>query len=203
MDIDQRYQFAQEHGYDPKQPVSKKFMKRIQKANFPKGTELRDSAFWINKNGKFFTLDKSSGDRHIYYIVDNPEIFGYTKERIQKIYQKYDEHDPYDNEKNPMEGKAREEIIIDVLKDGWIRIRNYLKQSRWSINIYQLDKQTKYSLQEWADSIIANGTKDMKNNDVVIDMPNGNIKTNIQNVANGDFSNQNTPNYAQPIKLTF
>jgi hypothetical protein len=83
-------------------------------------------AFWY-KNGKLFEMSDS---KHIQFIVKNPEKFGISKDRINDIYNKY-------NEPIGFEGKAREELIKEVASNGWIRIRHYSRPDYWSI---QFDK---------------------------------------------------------------
>jgi CRISPR/Cas system-associated endonuclease/helicase Cas3 len=83
--------------------------------------------YWY-KHGKLIEL--VSG-HHIDYILDNPEKFYLTKEGIIKTHEKY-------GDKLGQEGKARDEIILNVVEDGWIRIRHYVRpKDYWSI---QFDK---------------------------------------------------------------
>ena len=58
---------------------------------------------------------------HIGYICSHLQSFGLTKEDIEEVYSKY-------NEPVETEGKARDEILKKVLKDGWIRVRK-----RWGV----------------------------------------------------------------------
>lgn len=79
--------------------------------------------YWYRK-GKLFDVGVK---KHIDYIIQFPEKFDFTKEEIKDIYDSY-------NEKMGVEGKAREFLIKEVIKDGWIRIRHYVKPNDyWSI----------------------------------------------------------------------
>jgi len=84
---------------------------------------MQGKAYWF-KNNKLFELN---GKSHIQYIIENPDIFGVSIDYIQKLYDKY-------GERINEEGKAREEIIKQISKDGWIRIRHYIRpKDYWSI----------------------------------------------------------------------
>lgn len=97
------------------------------------------SAYWINPNGQILDIDV---DTHISQIIKEPEKFGMTKEKINNIYKKH-------NEPIGLEGQAREELIMDVLKLGFIRIRLYINM-HWSITIYGQSEKTKKIISSWA-----------------------------------------------------
>jgi len=81
------------------------------------------NAFWY-KNGKIFNIETK---KHIDLITQEPEIFGLTKEDVQKAYKMF-------NEKPGTEGNAREYLIKKVARNGWIRVRHYTgRQDYWSI----------------------------------------------------------------------
>lgn len=95
-------------------------------------------AYWY-KNGKLIEVGKIKyktettdgiefGKTHIHDLVENPEIFGFTKEQIVSIYKKH-------GETVGNEGEAREEIMKKVIKNGWIRIRHNTGRNldRWII----------------------------------------------------------------------
>lgn len=98
------------------------------------------SAYWINPYGKILS---NGSDTHIQIIINNPEKFGLTKDKIQQIYNKY-------NEPMGKEGFAREEIIKNVAQKGFIRIRLY-KNNYWSVTLYDFNKKAKKSLSVWAE----------------------------------------------------
>jgi len=77
----------------------------------------------ISPNGEIVSV----GDTHIDAIIKNPSKFGLSASEIEKTYEKY-------NEPMGIEGKAREEIIINVVKRGWIRVRRY-RNDGYSVNI--------------------------------------------------------------------
>jgi hypothetical protein len=94
---------------------------------------MEANGYWYKK-GKLFDLN---GRKHIDYIIAYPEKFNLPKGYIETL---YDSH----NEKVGVEGKAREELIKEVSKEGWIRIRHYTRpRDYWSIQFdnYRLRKR--------------------------------------------------------------
>jgi hypothetical protein len=81
------------------------------------------NAFWISPQGEIFEVKQT----HINYIFDNPEKFGLELDYIKSV---YDNH----NEKYRFEGKARNEIIYDILQKEWVRLRYRFKNNIWTIN---------------------------------------------------------------------
>jgi hypothetical protein len=66
-------------------------------------------AFWY-KAGKIIKVDQN----HISAIIANPESFGMIRDDIEETYKQF-------NEPIGCEGKAREQIMIEAMKNGWIR----------------------------------------------------------------------------------
>lgn len=90
------------------------------------------SAYWIDPKGKVIPVPQ----RHINTIIDEPKKFGLTTKEIEAEYAKYDE---------PMghEGQARENIMLDLMKKGWIRLRFLPRNYRWTVQTYKLNKKSK------------------------------------------------------------
>lgn len=110
-------------------------------------------AFFISPLGKVLYV----GQNHINAIISNPDKFDLTLDEIKKIYEKYDE-------KLGVEGKAREEILKQIVMDGWIRIRRYPNKF-WSINTYMLRKRQKNFLYKFAKMILNEGIDGIKESD--------------------------------------
>lgn len=108
-------------------------------------------AFWISPKGQVYG---GSTEKHINMIMQSPKKFGYSEEEIDRIYQKYDEP-------KGVEGKAREEIVRNVILKGFIRIRRYVNKF-YSINAANWDSKTKDHLFGWALDMITgkNGVKE-------------------------------------------
>jgi len=84
---------------------------------------MEATGYWYRK-GKLFDL---GAKKHINYIIEYPEKFGLTPEYIKQVYDNF-------NEKIGFEGKAREALIKEVSKNGWIRVRHYVRpRDYWSI----------------------------------------------------------------------
>ncbi|HPC71448.1 MAG TPA: hypothetical protein PLB48_06565 [Treponema sp.] len=84
---------------------------------------MEDAGYWY-RNCKLFNIGVK---KHINYIIEYPEYFGLTREYIEQVYASF-------NEKIGFEGKAREALIKQVSKDGWIRLRHYVRpKDYWSI----------------------------------------------------------------------
>jgi len=116
----------------------------------------RDQAYWISPSGKIIDVvnveNRESGDSstlHIGAIVRDPEIFGLTKEEVQKVYDKY-------GETVGSEHKAREDILIMAMNIGWIRVRYYSRKSYWTIQ-FNGDFSTRKKENIW--SFLVKGSK--------------------------------------------
>ncbi len=109
-------------------------------------------AYWISPKGEILPVMTN----HIDVVIKYPEKFGLTSSRIKEIYNQY-------NEKIGQEGKAREEIIVDLLKKGFIRIRRY--KNTYSLNIGKMSKKIKDILFDWANKLIKTGINGMKEKD--------------------------------------
>ena len=104
------------------------------------------TAYWISPKGQLATVTQS----HILEVIVHPEKFGYTKQKIARIYKKH-------NERLGLEGAAREEIIRNLVANGWIRIREYNKPYYWSITAARFNKRTKAVIHKWANKITRTG----------------------------------------------
>ena len=81
--------------------------------------QVYGDGYWLKDNGNnIIDIIQIKYTKHIDVVNDNPEKFGLDKSFIQSVYDKYNE--PYG-----MEGKQREEIILQIYNLGWIRIREY------------------------------------------------------------------------------
>lgn len=98
-------------------------------------------AYWIDPRGRVIKVPIT----HIATVIKHPTKFGLTKAKIQKAYDKH-------NEKIGWEGKAREEIMIDLMKKGFIRIRE--RSKGWSVQLWKLNKKMNDYLWMWAHEIL-------------------------------------------------
>lgn len=120
---------------------------------------MRGEGIWIAPSGKYIDASIS----HIDTVVKNPNIFGITKDEINKVYDKY-------GEKYYMEGKAREEIIIDLLKKGFIRIRAYPNRN-YTVNVDSMQDKVKRLITNWASDLAYSDTGVLNNVEKDVFMP--------------------------------
>jgi hypothetical protein len=104
------------------------------------------NAHWINPEGKAHGVTSS----HIKNIIKNPSYFSLTKEKIDQTYSKY-------NEPMGLEGKARNEIMTDLLQNGWIRIRK--NRNSYTAQLLTLDDKSKIYLQQFTSKMITDGVQ--------------------------------------------
>jgi len=88
-------------------------------------------AYWISPSGKVIDV----GTNHIDVVIKNPQVFGLTPEKIKDAYEKH-------GEAMGSEGQAREELIIWLVKKGWVRVRRY-RNDGYSVNIGRMSKKIK------------------------------------------------------------
>jgi len=108
---------------------------------------MQQNAYWINPRGKI--LDIGMGT-HINQIIKSPKSFGLTERYIRNVYEKF-------GEPMSLEGKAREQIMLEVIKDGFVRIR-LVPNRFWLVNANKYDRKLKKALSVWAGD-----AKDVKN----------------------------------------
>jgi len=90
------------------------------------------NAYWIKPNGHIIDV----GTTHIRMILDNPHLFNLDKQDIINLYKKY-------NEKIGLEGEAREEIMRNLMRLGWIRVRYMRNKDTWTFQTQNLNKKEK------------------------------------------------------------
>jgi hypothetical protein len=136
----------------------------------------RTSAYWITPAGEILKPDSY----HIGSVIKMPSKFGTTTEKLKKIFDKYGEkYSPF------AEGKAREEIISDLLKKKFIRIRQNVSGS-YTIQVNTLTPKMNDYIWEWANK----ESKDTfdKFADVNIHILKGNkiVRTSLDRLASGE-----------------
>lgn len=109
-------------------------------------------AFFLSKTGDLINVPLN----HISTVIADPERFGLTLEEIQTIYQRH-------GERVGVEGDARREILLQIITNGWIRLRRYPNRY-WSVTANDLSTAVKEVLREWARKMLS-GTNGFKEND--------------------------------------
>ncbi len=135
-------------------------------------------AYWISPMGKILPI--YNDDRHIDQMIKNPKAFGLTLDKIQAMYND-------EGEQLGSEGKARERLIKTLILKGWIRIRRYMRQDMFSINISRLTKRNKNYLYQWA-----KGMKDLglKFSQVKLDLPKKVVNYSIDDISKDVLFNE-------------
>lgn len=142
------------------------------------------AAFWISPEGKILTVTTN----HIGYVISYPELFDVSLDSVRQKYQLY-------NEPWGCEGKARHEIICDLVKQGWIRIRRY--RHAYSINIPVLDDHNKKSLSHFASIITDSDIDDCYEVDIHMPCNMTALQTMRQyNLTIGEIRNLSRPTQA-------
>lgn len=133
----------------------------------------RCEAFWF-KGSSTYAINRT----HIDYIINNSSLFNLNIEYIRSIYNKHEE--PF-----RFEGKARNEIMESVIKNGWVRIRKRrVNRKTLESAIIQFSNSTKeeevYNFIHWAISmrVLNNNEHILLNN---IEQHSNNIVSIIDN----------------------
>ena len=101
---------------------------------------------WCSPQGKLY----DAGQTHIRYVLDHPDLFSRDKEDLTAVYKKFKEPISW-------EGKARMEILLSLLRDGWIRVRYYsIRNEGWTLE-YFASATSRRHLRECMDMLVDEG----------------------------------------------
>lgn len=135
---------------------------------------MKTSAYFISPKGEIIYC----GVKHITKVLEKPEKFGLNREAIEFIHKFY-------NERIGQEGKAREQILISLINQGWIRIRKYGDRF-WTVNVNKMTRKIKEYLSKWAKEMLKNVEPD-KDIPVNIDIPNKKVQSSdMKSIAASD-----------------
>jgi hypothetical protein len=96
-------------------------------------------AYWISPAGESIGVVR----KHIDLIVHDPKKFGFSSTYVRKIFQ--------DNNEPPgFEGKARQVLMAQLIRQGWIRLRFCQKPYGWRAQVAILNTASKGLLIQWA-----------------------------------------------------
>ena len=129
-----------------------------------------ERALWISPEGEIYNVEKT----HIQMVFDNPERFGLTLKIIESVYDLF-------NEKYRTEGKAREEIVIMLVHNGWMRVRRYHRPCRWTVNISAADVPGREKLKRFARFILSEGYPE--DDEVLVDTPESRCIYTLEELA--------------------
>lgn len=129
-------------------------------------------AYWINPSGKILPI--YADETHIDQVLKKPSAFGLDIDEIKALHKAEGEH-------LGDEGKAREKIIIDLINQGWIRIRHYPRKDMFSINVNKLSDKNKEYIYDW---VVAMQDKGLKHSDITLDTKSdGVIRSSVGRLA--------------------
>ena len=98
-------------------------------------------AYFISPSGEIKYVPRC----HIASVIKNPDLFGLSLGKIAATYLKY-------NEPIGLEGKARHELLSQVIMSDWIRLRRYPNR-QWSITVNSLCSEKSQFLRNWEEAI--------------------------------------------------
>lgn len=111
------------------------------------------AAFFISPRGELIDCGSRT---HIDMIIKYPDKFGLTPQYIEDKYEEF-------GEKLGVEGTARSQIIIQLIKEGWVRRIRYSNKF-WTIDVNKLDKKMKDRIYDWSKKML-DGTGGYKEQD--------------------------------------
>lgn len=135
---------------------------------------------FLTIDGIFVSLNMT----HINTVINDPEFFNLTGDYVKSIYGKY-------NEQMPVEGKARAEILIGLIKDGWMRVNYNVGRDRFTINVWDCGVGTLKALNRFSGTLV--NDEYLRNNYSYSDfclycLSNGSLQmTDVQKLINNDF----------------
>lgn len=103
-------------------------------------------ALWVSPDGNL--REVADGAYHINDVIQNPEVFGYTRKQIEALYNEY-------GERLGQEGDARDSLMTNLLKDGWVRVR--VRRNHYSVQVWNFDPNTYTKLENLATVLIEDG----------------------------------------------
>jgi hypothetical protein len=133
-------------------------------------------AFFISSTGDLIHVP----DSHIATVIRDPERFGLTPAEIETVYKKY-------GERVGVEGEARRELLLQIIRLGWVRIRRY-PNKYWSVTAASLIPLAQDLLREWAGKMLS-GINGFKESDrympVKVSTLEGESRCTIKDLAEG------------------
>lgn len=132
-------------------------------------------AFFISPTGDLIYVPTS----HISTVINDPEMFGLTREEIHETYSRC-------GEKIGAEGYARRELLLKVIQQGWLGIRGY--RQHWSITAPSLSPDIQEHLRDRAAQMLS-GITGFQEQDrympVRLSTSEGELHCTIKDLANG------------------
>ena len=148
------------------------------------------NAYWISPNGNIESVETT----HIINLLDNPNMFGIKKDFIEKLKKEYPD------EKIGQEGQMREKLMIEAMKNGWIRARK--NRNSWIIQTYHLTKKEKDNIWDFIRHLVFD-EKQSKYSEVTISVlsPEYYITSTFEDIISGNLYESNELNQNKKIQI--
>ncbi len=132
-------------------------------------------AYWISPTGEIQEIPY--GSRHMDDVRKNPEKYGYTSKDIETG----------DTGDERYRGEEGENLRIALVKNGWVRIRKYLR-APWVIETWNVDRARR-RIEDWANHLIQTHAAAEDEPAMVVEVPRDRqVQTVIGDLANGILS---------------
>jgi len=140
---------------------------------------LNVEAYWISPVGKIMEVEQ----RHIVTICNHPEWFGLEKKYLEKIFKKH-------KEPTGWEGVARGEIMTELMKKNWIRVRYVERPTKWVIEFWQRNELVKNHILKFI-NIMIKKDKNFKFNDIQLNSvkSDSTLSYNVKEILKKGFFN--------------
>ena len=102
----------------------------------------RYDAYWISPSGEILPVLLT----HIEAVITNPNTFGLDEHTVRRAFDIYFEPIGF-------EGKARREIMLQLLHAGWIRLRYERKRGKWKCELLELTNGSAWNLAIWSANV--------------------------------------------------
>ena len=135
-----------------------------------KEARSHSDGFWVSPYGRAVRV---SGNTHVADVIAHPDKYGMTLGQIEDIYKKH-------GEPVGQEGEAREEILVGLIRSGWIRVRNYGNRG-WSVNVARYSDKVKDLITEFFQKLYG---RELSYDQVNIDHPLGVERTDVHDILN-------------------
>jgi hypothetical protein len=124
-----------------------------------------NNGYWAILDNPTLHVYDITSETHIKFIIENPELFNLTYEKIKKTYEDF-------NEPINLEGKAREALILYALSLGWIRVRHYVgRNDYWSLQCDD-SKKRKRAMQTFCYWAIKNEVMTSRDDLIIVGVDN-------------------------------
>jgi hypothetical protein len=112
------------------------------------GSPCEGRGYWISPAGTVIPVALN----HITTICLRPSQFDRNEDALRSIFERYGE--PW-----CFEGQAREQIIREVIYEGWIRVRHYPRRPRrWTFNLSDLTPASLARVRAFCNRLSGSGT---------------------------------------------